>query len=725
MRTLNLTKLNIGTVFSTLRSFRIEQITSFLIREAHTFFTTSFLHDKIRIFLYSPIFLAIGISIYFGLPFEPPISIVISIWLLTGSILIQSLKNRTLTKLILPFFIIVSGTTICQIKVQFLHTPIIDRDIPYILLYGDIASIEKLGKEQGSRITLKNLQLENIKQENTPRKIRLKLRHDEDIQTGQRIKALASLSAPSDPLIPNGFDFRRHLYLKGYGSVGFIYKKPEIIKNAPEHFLKIQPLRDHIAKIILNTLPAEQSSIALALITGQKNAIREEDRQAIRDAGLAHMLAISGLHIGLVASTVFFCVRIILAAIEPIALRLPIKKIAAVMAFAGAVFYMLLAGTTIPTQRAVIMISIVFLAIILDRSPISMRVLTFSALIILITTPESLISASFQMSFSAVLSLVFFYEKTKNIWSYLYNSRDGILYKLSLYFLSVLITTLIASIATAPFSLYHFGQVSFLGSAANLIAVPLLAFIIMPFALLSLIFMPIGLEYYPLSVMGQGISHILEIAHWFSSLPHAIIRTPQWSFIGFITLITAAVTLVTAKNRFKPIVFILSFITLQRILISHQPDILIHADHKLMLFRTAQNRAYVNDKRNSRFVREEWAKNLGMLDNSISSLSYKGDNANNTDHQFCQEEGCRFIIKEQKISFVRHPYILDEECQWADILISKSPIRIKCKSPIIIDKFDSWEWGSHAIFIQNGTTYIKTVRHKNLNRPWSVVRNNG
>ncbi len=676
-------------------------------------------HRKIELFLYSPILLALGIGAYFTLPFEPPIIIPIFTALLIYCIHKMCTKQSTQANITLAILIINFGVISCIFRTQQIHTPITQKHIKFTMLRGDVEAIELLEDGQGSRVTLTNLDVEKIDKPNTPRKLRLRLRHDSKIKTGQRIEALASLRAPSDAMLPGGFNFRRYLYFQGYGGLGFIYKKPKIINHPPNSIFKVQVLRDYIAKKITNNLQGERASVALALIIGQKNALSDDNRSAIRDAGLAHMLAISGLHVGLVASTLFFMLRISLASVGYIALQAPIKKIAAIFAFSGALFYMLIAGSTIPTQRAVLMISIVFLAIILDRTPISMRIIAFSALIVLAISPESLISVSFQMSFSAVVSLVLFYEKTKNIWSILYNKQDGIIYKISLYFLSVLITTIIASIATAPFSLYHFGQVSFMGSAANIIAVPLLAFIIMPFALLSLIAMPLGLEYYPFLIMGQGISHMLEIAHWFSEIPYAIYSIPLWNFHSFILLIISALWAILGHGRIMIIGTLMclsaSFITA----IDPKPHILINNDHKLIMFHHIHEQLYTSNKSNSSFVREKWEKALGHEIGSSIAVNYKGgikrDNS-------CQEEGCRFIIQGRKVSYVRHPYILKEECGWADILISDHPIKINCRANIKIDKFDTWEWGAHAIFIHKDKIDVRTSRKPNNNRPWSINR---
>ena len=157
-------------------------------------------------------------------------------------------------------------------------------------------------------------------------------------------------------------------------------------------------------------LPGETGEIAAALITGERGGISEEVTQAMRDSGLAHILSISGLHMVIMAGTVFWLVRALLALVPVLALRYPIKKWAAASALAAATFYLALSGAAVPTVRSWIMMSIVLIAVMLDRPALTMRNVALAALAILIVAPESLFDPSFEMSFAAVIALVALYE---------------------------------------------------------------------------------------------------------------------------------------------------------------------------------------------------------------------------------------------------------------------------------------------------------------------------
>ena len=217
----------------------------------------------------------------------------------------------------------------------------------------------------------------------------------------------------------------------------------------------------------------------MALLTGLRGALPDEiwDQWAI--AGIAHLLSISGLHLALVAGTLFFAVRIALALAPPLALRLPAKKLAALLALLGAFGYLLISGGTVPTQRAFAMTALALLAVMVDRNPFSMRLVAWAAFVVLLLRPESLLGASFQMSFGAVVALIAAYETGVARRPAGTTGLDG---RLLLYLAGIALTTIVASAATTPFSIYHFSRFPTYGIVTNLIAVPLTGVWIMPSA---------------------------------------------------------------------------------------------------------------------------------------------------------------------------------------------------------------------------------------------------
>ena len=390
-------------------------------------------------------------------------------------------------------------------------------------------------------------QKSNSPPEQFPQRISLRYGGYQLPKIGQRITLTASLLAPSKPLLPSSFDFQQHarfIKIDAYGAVKEIHAthdEPDQMgnqagnqmgnqadnKSKSSPALLLARLRTSIGERLDRGMGSE-APIARALLIGERDSMARAELQRIRDAGLAHILAISGLHLGLFAFGTFILLRRASTLLPNICQSQPIKKIAATTALTAAFCYMLLAGASVPTQRAFIMSGLVLCAVLCDRSAISLRVVALAALLILALRPESIAQAGFQMSFAAAASLVAFYEvftKTRH---------NAILGKLHLQALFLLLTTtLIASLATAPFVVYHFGRIAQYGLLSNVLVVPILGLVVLPFGAVSLLLMPFGLESVTLKIMGFGIIWIRTIADWVSSLDNSVLllAKPPPSFL--------------------------------------------------------------------------------------------------------------------------------------------------------------------------------------------------
>jgi len=289
-------------------------------------------------------------------------------------------------------------------------------------------------------------------------------------------------------------------------------------------------------------------------MTGERSAIPVPVMQAIRDSGLAHLLAISGLHIGLVAGILFISVRALLALVGPWALRYPIKKWAAASAIAGALAYALIAGSTVPTQRAFLMVGLVLLAVMLDRRGLSIRLVAWAALAILILQPESLLGPSFQMSFAAVTALIASYEvisEHRRYYDYGASSVPPWLRKAGIYLAGVALTTLIAGLATAPFAVFHFNRFADYGLAANLLAVPVTAMWVMPWAVMTFLLMPFGMEGLGLTPMGWGVDVIIKVAETVAGWDGAVTLVPAMPVAALVAMVLGGLWLALWRRRWR------------------------------------------------------------------------------------------------------------------------------------------------------------------------------
>ena len=416
---------------------------------------------------------------------------------------------------------VAAGFLAGQIRTAQFDGRMLPAPIERALFVGVIDQIEL--QPAGQRVTLREVDIKDLPQQATPTRIRVKtVVAQPELRIGQKVGGVATLSAPAGPAEPGAFNFRRQAFFDDLGATGFGYGRLKILKEPEDTRFggiavaiadRIHATRAAIAQRIRSQLPESTGAIAIALTVGDQTALRAADLNAMRDSGLAHLLSISGLHIAIAAGLFFFGLRFALAFVPWVALRYPVKKWAAALAILAAVLYAGLAGWTPPTQRSLVMWGMVFLAIILDRSPISLQLVAWAAALILMFQPETLLGASFQMSFAAVFALVVVFERLgpwfaarRQAWGEgaTWDAKlFAIIGNACLWLATTIVTSFIAGLATLPFALFHFDRLSSYGVFANAIAVPLTAFWIMPTAALSLLLMPFGLE--GLAAAGDGL----------------------------------------------------------------------------------------------------------------------------------------------------------------------------------------------------------------------------
>lgn len=669
-----------------------------------------------RFFFWSPVFLGLGIAIYFLLPVNPPIFLgVIALLFAAASMILipqdqRGMRLCCLAVLMLPAI----GFNASLYQDARIHTPMLNRDIGPVTLTGTVQSLEIMKADYDARVILGNLAVEDLSAEETPRYVRLRLRKDYGINVGDRITALAELMPLSGPVAPGGFDFRRHLYFQGIGAVGFIYSRVEILEEQTgwSFARQVESLRAKVTESVHMHLSGAKANIATALMNGQRAGISDEDQEILRHAGLAHLLAISGLHLGLVCGAIFFFARLSLAAIPEVALHYPIKKYCAVLAMLGGVVYMFLAGATVPTQRAMLMSAVVFCAIIFDRSPFSLRLVAFAALIVLAVAPHSLLSASFQLSFAAVTALVAFYDKIRPLLSRFHRNATWPK-KIAFYFIGVCMTSLIASFATAPFSLFHFQQFAALGILANMFAIPIMAFWIMPLIIVSLITMPLGLEGTTLTLIGLGIDQILQVSDFVANMEGAVWRIPVFSFWIFVPLTMGLIFFILWHGKLRLLGLGLCLLMLPFIALQPQPSILVSAEQSLVALKDNEGTIRINNLRSDAFVRENWEQLWGVEDGQAQLWPKEWP-------EECDDRGCRVISEGVRIAYSLKPYGHGEDCDWADLLIAKDPVRISCSAQVI-DKFDTYYNGAHSVYLKPELV-IKTVKGEDRkSRAWSVL----
>jgi competence protein ComEC len=345
-----------------------------------------------------------------------------------------------------------------------------------------------------------------------------------------RIRLKARLQPPPSMALPGSHDFARDLWFDGIGGVGRAIGPIEVLDPSPGGGL--DALRDRLGRHIRLALPGRDGGIATALATGDQAAVNEDDAEAMRRSGLAHLLSVSGLHIAAVVGAAMLLALRLLALSERLALRFNLVLVAAGMGAVAGIAYTLLTGMQVPTVRSCIAALLVLGGIALGREAISLRLVAVGALVVLLIRPEALAGASFQMSFAAVTSIIALHH-WRPVRHWLSPREESWPVRTARGIFGLLLTGLVVEIALMPFALYHFHRAGLYGVAANLIAIPLTTFVVMPLEALALILDGVGLGAPFWTVTGWSIEVMMRLAHWVGTAKGAVAMLPtmpRWSF---------------------------------------------------------------------------------------------------------------------------------------------------------------------------------------------------
>ncbi|HET9018714.1 MAG TPA: ComEC/Rec2 family competence protein [Acetobacteraceae bacterium] len=581
------------------------------------------------------------------------------------------------------------------------------------VITGRVRAVETL--PQGVRITLEAPRFEDGPPQ--PRRVRLRLRAEDPAlpATGDLIRLRARLSPPAPPSFPGGWDLQRDAFFAGMGAYGYALTRVTVVAHAAPDGMgaRLQALRETIAARIASVLPGDEGAICATLLTGSTAAIPEADRAAFRDSGLAHLLAIAGLHIGIVMGLVFGAVRVTLAAWERAALRWPCKPIAAVAALAAGGGYMLLTGAHVPIIRSFAMACLVTLGIVAGRRAVSLRGLALAMAVLLLIAPAQAMGVSFQMSFSAVLALISGYEALRPALSALRGAggwRGWVLHHLA----TLALTSALAGTASAPFAAYHFGQVQIYNVLANVAAVPLTAAWIMPAGLIALALMPLHLEALALIPMGWGVDAVLWIGRSVSVLPEAVVAVPHappWG-LAVTALGMAWLGLWRTRMRLLGVPVILAGLASPAVV--RAPDVLLAADGRLAGLH-ANGAMYVQEKAGSSgFTLDTWRRMWAAGSPRALPDAPEGGLA-------CDESGCtlRRRLGGPVLRLLLDPEETGADCR-ADAVVSLEPIRWRCPppAPVVVDRFSLWRNGAHAVWLDPGGVRVLSDRAARGVRPW-------
>ncbi len=662
---------------------------------------------------------AAGIAAYFALEHEPawPLPMLIASILL---LLAFMFRRRYFGMACLFVAMLFAGFSCAAWHTAKLATPQLTRELQ-AKVTGKVIAIER--RQEGVRLALAVQHIagrdrDYLAQTNWPKQLRIGFRHMPEFlpPLGSTIILPANLMPPSPPVVVGGFDFRRQAFFDGWGAVGFSYGGLRVIADPPAETgwnLWFEQQRQDIENNIYQHLQGSNAAIATALLTGEQSGIDMATIQVWRVSGLQHLLSISGLHIALVAGLIFFILRGGLALWPWAALHWPIKKIAACLALLAITFYTLLVGAPVPTQRALLMMGLVLLAIMLDRQVISLRTVFLAALFILIISPYSLLSVSFQLSFAAVLGMVAGYEFMQQKQVGLITSQYRPWWQAPFYYAAaVAVTSLLASVATMPLIIAHFQQISLYGIFANMVAVPLTSFVVMPMGIISYLLIPLDMAHVPLHIMGMALSGLTTLAEYITTWPKAWLHTAPMPLWSFCLLLMGGLWLCLGwYKRGLGLVLVLAAL-LSLLLPPAQPLMLVARNGDGIAVQTTPGHYALADK-STKFIEQQMAQALGQAD--LAEID------RNDLRWRCDSDACLYQYQEGqtnwRILWAKTPAAIYADCAAVNLILVPEldvPQPANCHTPMILLK----QHAPLAIYANKNGLEIK--QDKQQQRPWSM-----
>lgn len=675
-----------------------------------------------RAFLWTPIVMVFGIWTYFALEEEPAL-LATAVFGVAALGLLWLGRGRAWLILLA---ILATGFVLAKVRSDMVATPLLRSTTPEVLVTGTVTRIDKATPARWTIILAPEV-IEGLPPEATPRRLRLSsaTRHGTP-QAGNRVAVKARLAPLPSPTHPEGFDYGRRLWFEGIGGTGRITAGITILDAAIPWGYRLDALlailRTGIGARIHAQLDGTTAAFAEALITGERATIPPDANHSLLVSGLFHVLSISGLHMWLVAGSVFWSVRAALALSPRLAQSYPIKKWAAAAALVMGFFYLLLADSGVATERSFIMIAVVFFAVLVNRPAVSTRNLAIAAILVLLRNPEVAIDASFQMSFMAVLGLVALYE----YWSGRSRERDDtsflprhwalrLVRATTLSVFLALVTTAVASTMSSIPAAYHFGRLAPYGLIANGLAFPVIGIAVMPMALLATLLMPFGLEALPLRIMGEGLVLVMAISDWVAGFPgaHVIVAQPPGAGVMILAAGAAAFCLLAGPARLAGVLLAAAGLAL---LMAGQPlpDVLIERTGANVAIRDGDGNLVPALARKARFTVGKWLQTNGEEITPSIAARRPG--------WTCKDNRCEARVQGRQVAFLTDAAAVSADCGSADVLIAAFPLRGACRNiPVRIDRFDLWRSGAHAITIDPDGPQIVTARGAQGKRPWVVI----
>jgi competence protein ComEC len=512
-------------------------------------------------------------------------------------------------------------------------------------------------------------------------KLRVNVNLEQDrggLTEGALVRLRARLMPPAPPMLPGGYDFARTAWFEGFAATGSVQGEIDLFEPGGGGPLLGQVQRD-LSTHVRSQLGGSAGTIAAAFASGDRGAIAEADEDAMRDAGLTHLLSISGLHVSAVIAAAYFLALKLFALSPWLALRVRLPVLAAASGALAGIFYTLLTGAQVPTVRSCVAALLLLGALALGREALSLRMVAVAALLVLLLWPESLVGPSFQMSFAAVTAIIALHNAAP-VRSFLSPREEPWLRRAGRSAAMLLVTGLVIEIALMPIVLFHFHRAGVYGALANVIAIPLVTFASMPLIALALLFDLAGLGEPVWWLAGQSLDLMLAIAHFTAGQPGAVKLMPQMSDIAFALFLLGGLWLAMWQGRARLWGFAPAALATAMVLLADVPDLLVSADGRHVGIVTDDGRLLSLRETRSDYARENLMEMAGVEAAPVPLARWPGAECS---RDFCAIELTRgertwHVLMSRSREYVEER-ALAAACDRADIVIADRWLPHSCR----------------------------------------------
>jgi len=537
-----------------------------------------------------------------------------------------------------------------------------------------------------------------------------------DLAIGAVIMAKARLSPPSPPMLPGAHDFAFVAWFQGVAATGSIGGPVTVLAPAGRA-PSLRRLQGAIKTHVLTHLGGPAGAIAATLASGDRGAISHGDADAMRDAGFAHLLSISGLHVSAVIAGVFFLVLRGFGLIPWIALRVRLPLVAALAGALAGVGYCLITGSQVPTVRAVAGAVLVLGALALGRDPLSMRLLAVAAVMVMLFWPESLFGASFQMSFGAVMTIVAL-SNTAWVKRFVARRDESLAIRMGRRLAMLLLGGLAIELALLPVALFHFHRAGLYGAVANALAIPLVTLVTMPCLALALLLDPLGWGAPAWWATGRSLDLVLWIAHATAALPGAVTTLPSMPGWVYGLWIGGALWLALWSGRVRLWGLVPVTLAMLAWIATPTPDVLIAGDGRHVGITGLSPDLVVFSEGQGAYARDILLETAGMSGSTRALEDWPGALCT---HDFCalalNRHGRRTILLIARSHRRVNEQGLAVACAQSDIVIADHPLPTICHPrQILADGTLLARTGGMTIDLASGA--VRTVAETSGRHPW-------